>query len=44
MVHDYASGRWPGVSQTVDEFMRGKPEALLHIPDVSGTVAFRRLS
>lgn len=42
VVHDYGSGRWPGVAHAVDEFMADKPEALLHIPDVSGSVAFRR--
>jgi O-methyltransferase len=42
VVHDYASGRWPGVAQAVDEFLADKPEALLYVPDVSGSVAFRR--
>lgn len=42
VVHDYASGRWPGVARAVDEFLAGRPEALLHVPDVSGSAAFRR--
>ncbi len=44
VVHDYASGRWPGVTQAVDAFMADKPEALLHVPDMSGSAAFRRVS
>jgi hypothetical protein len=40
IVHDYSSGHWPGVKQAVDEFLRGKPERPLLVPDKSGTVAF----
>ena len=43
VVYDYASGRWPGVAQALDEFLADKPEAPLTIPDVSGSVAFRRM-
>jgi O-methyltransferase len=43
VVHDYASGRWPGVAQALDEFLADKPEAPLTIPDVSGSVVFRRM-
>ncbi len=43
VVHDYYSGYWPGVTRAVDEFFLDKPEALIHIPDKSGTVAVRKL-
>ena len=39
IVHDYASGRWPGVGQAVDEFFADKPERPVLIPDTSGSVA-----
>jgi hypothetical protein len=43
VVHDYASGRWPGVKQALDEFLADKPESLILIPDRSGTAAFARI-
>jgi hypothetical protein len=43
VVHDYASGRWPGVTQAVDDFLADKPESLILIPDTSGTAAFTRV-
>lgn len=39
VVHDYASGRWPGVRRAVDEFLEDKPERAILIPDTSGSVA-----
>lgn len=37
IIHDYASGHWPGVKLAVDEFLAGKPEGLVLIPDKSGS-------
>lgn len=42
VVHDYGSGHWPGVVQAVDEFLRGRPERPMLIPDKSGTVAWTK--
>ena len=39
VVHDFASGRWPGVTRAVDEFLADKPEAPVVIPDTSGSAA-----
>lgn len=39
IVHDYASGRWPGVTRAVDEFLIDKPEMAVVIPDLSGSAA-----
>ncbi len=41
-IHDYGSGRWPGVAQAVDEFLSDKPEGLVCVPDTSGTAALIR--
>lgn len=43
ILHDYSSGAWPGVKQAVDEFLKDKPEALVHIPDKSGTAVLRKV-
>jgi Macrocin-O-methyltransferase (TylF) len=42
IVHDYASGHWPGVTRAVDEFLADKPDSLVLIPDKSGSAVFRR--
>jgi len=42
ILHDYASGHWPGVPQAVDEFLVDKVELLVLIPDKSGTAVFRK--
>ena len=39
VVHDYASGHWPGVVRAVDEFLADKPEKPVLIPDKSGSAA-----
>ena len=39
VVHDYASGRWPGLTRAVDEFLADKPEGPVLLPDLSGSVA-----
>ena len=44
VIHDYASGYWPGVKKAVDKFFSGKPESLIYIPDKSGTVATRKIN
>jgi len=43
IIHDYSSGAWPGVKKAVDEFLAGKQENLVPIPDKSGTVIFRKI-
>jgi O-methyltransferase len=40
IVHDYGSVHWPGARQAVDEFLTGKPERPILVPDKSGSVAF----
>jgi O-methyltransferase len=42
VVHDYSSLHWPGAERAVDEFLRDKPEALVPIPDLSGTAIIRK--
>jgi O-methyltransferase len=37
VVHDFASGRWPGVPRAVGEFLADKPENPVVIPDTSGS-------
>jgi hypothetical protein len=44
VIHDYSSGHWPGVTQAVDEFLAGKPERIVLIPDKSGSAVFRRMA
>jgi hypothetical protein len=39
VVHDFSSGRWPGVAQAVNEFLADKPENPVLIPDTSGSAA-----
>lgn len=43
VVHDYNSGRWPGLREAVDGFMADKPESLIQAPDRGGSVAFVRM-
>lgn len=42
ILHDYASGHWPGIRRAVDEFLLDKPERLVLIPDKSGTAILRK--
>jgi macrocin-O-methyltransferase TylF-like protien len=42
VVHDYGSGRWPGVTHAVDHFLADKLEGLVRIPDMSGTAVLVR--
>jgi hypothetical protein len=42
ILHDYASGHWPGVPRAVDEFLKDKPERLVLLPDKAGTAVFRK--
>jgi hypothetical protein len=37
ILHDYSSGHWSGCAQAIDEFMKGKPERPVLLPDKSGT-------
>lgn len=37
LVHDY-NHKWEGAMKAVDEFLSGRPEYLVHVPDVDGTV------
>jgi O-methyltransferase len=39
VVHDFASGRWPGVTRAVNEFFADKLENPVLIPDTSGSAA-----
>jgi hypothetical protein len=43
VLHDYASGHWPGIRRAIDEFLDDKPERLIVMPDKSGTVVFRKI-
>jgi len=42
-VHDYNSAEERGVSRAVNEFLSGKPEKIIEIPDVWGSVVFRKM-
>jgi O-methyltransferase len=41
-IHDFGSGRWPGVAQAVDEFLADKPEQLVCMPDAAGSAMIVR--
>lgn len=43
VIHDYNSGRWPGLREVVDAFLADKPESLIRIPDRDGSVVFARM-
>lgn len=42
IIHDYASLYWPGAEQAVDEFFADKPESVILMPDISGSVYVRK--
>ena len=42
IVHDYMSMCWEGATSAVDRFLKDKPEFVVPIPDLAGTVAFRK--
>jgi len=42
IIHDYSSLYWPGAEQAVDEFLADKPEFVVPMPDISGSVVIRR--
>jgi O-methyltransferase len=42
VVHDFGSGRWPGVTRAVNEYLSDKPETPVLIPDTSGSAAIVR--
>lgn len=43
VLHDYGSGAWPGIAEAADAFFEDKPEAIVRIPDKSGTAIVRRM-
>lgn len=42
IIHDYSSLHWPGVEKAVDEFFADKPEPVVSLPDVCGSVVIRK--
>jgi hypothetical protein len=44
ILHDYASGFWPGATKAIDEFFADKPERPTIMPDKSGTAVVRRVA
>ena len=42
LLHDYASGWWPGVRQAVDEFCKASGEFVVLMPDRSGSAFIRK--
>ena len=42
VIHDYSSLWWPGAEQAVDEFFADKPEWIVPMPDISGSVIVRK--
>ncbi len=42
MMHDYMSMYWNGVERAVDDFFADKQEAIVPVPDKSGTVVIRK--
>jgi O-methyltransferase len=43
IMHDYANAHWKGAEKAVDEFLTGKPEKVIPIPDKSGTAVLRKI-
>jgi hypothetical protein len=43
ILHDYASGFWPGIKKAADTFLRDHPERLILMPDKSSSAVFRKL-
>lgn len=43
IMHDYMSLCWDGAIRAIDEFFADKPEFIIPIPDVAGTVMIRKL-
>lgn len=43
IMHDYNSLHWDGVEKAVNTFFLNKPESIIPIPDMGGTVAVRKL-
>ena len=41
-MHDYMTLHWEGVERAVDEFFADKPESIIPIPDMGGTVVARK--
>lgn len=42
LMHDYASLAWDGAEKAVDEFFATRPEGIMPIPDLAGTVVVRK--
>jgi hypothetical protein len=42
IMHDYSSGSWPGATQAINEFCSETGEALVILPDKSGTAILRK--
>lgn len=42
IMHDYNSLYWDGVEESVNEFFLTKPESIIPIPDMAGTVCVRK--
>ena len=42
IMHDYMSLCWDGAIRAVDEFFQDKPEFIIPVPDVAGTVMIRK--
>lgn len=43
ILHDYMSLCWDGAIRAIDEFFADKPEFIIPIPDVAGTVMIRKV-
>jgi len=43
VLHDYASGHWPGATQAIDQFFSDKAETVVIMPDKSGTAVVRKV-
>lgn len=41
-MHDYSSLFWDGLETAVNEFLADKPEGIVPLPDLAGTVAVRK--
>jgi hypothetical protein len=42
ILHDYANPHWPGIRQAADEFLAGRPERLVLLPDKAGSAMLRK--
>jgi O-methyltransferase len=43
LIDDYLDPEWPGVEQAIAEFFNGKPETVVSLPGLNGTISHKAL-